>query len=107
MRSAASEAKSFAMQASFETGTPRVAQRCSLEHHRRRGVELGRHVGETKRDRLMIRDRLAERGSLFGIADRMVEGGRASHAHALGGDADASGFQVGQRDSIPVSFVCR
>src|SRR5213080_1339242 len=52
-------------------------------------LDLGRHVGELQLDRLVLADRLAERPSLLGIADGVLEG-RLGDADGACGDVDAS-----------------
>ena len=45
-----------------------------LDHHRVGGLDLGRHLRETEQDRLVLRDRLAERLALLGVGDAELEG---------------------------------
>src|SRR5262249_109178 len=54
------------------------------------GVDLDRHVGEHERDRLLLRDRHAERLALLGVLARVVERG-PRHAHGRPGASDTPG----------------
>ena len=71
-----------------------------------RRLQAGRHVGQPEGHGLVLEDRLAERLSLVRIAHGNLEGG-LREPHALGADADASAFQVGERDAIALAFLAQ
>ena len=52
-----------------------------------RGFDLGGHFGQLERDRLMLRDRLAEGLAVLGVVDRELEGSNRD-ATGPGGDVD-------------------
>ena len=52
----------------------------------------------------MVDDLGAEGFALAGIGARGLEGG-ARHAGGLRGDADAAGFEVGERNAIALAFL--
>ena len=64
------------------------------------------HVGEAERNGLMLEDGLAEGVTLVRVPHGDLEG-RAGHADALGGDADASSFKVGEGDAIALAFLAQ
>ena len=66
------------------------------------GFELGRHLGETKADRLVFDDDLTE-GLSFACVGKCGLEGRARDADCLGRDADAATFQIGERDAVAVT----
>src|SRR5262249_35690769 len=69
-----------------------------------RGLEADCHIGKTEGDGLVLEDPLAEGRALMGIAHRNLER-RARHAYALGGDANTTAFQVGERNAIAASLL--
>ena len=69
-----------------------------------RGFHLHGHVRQAEIDRLMLGDRLAERDALPCVRERVIER-RARHADRLRGDADAPGFEIGERDAIAAAFL--
>ncbi len=77
-----------------------------MQHHLPGDGDLGRHVRQAKRDRLVLDDRLAERRALTGIVAGGFEG-RARHADGLGGDADAPAFQVRQGDAVTLALLAQ
>src|SRR5580704_15455581 len=81
-----------------------IAKLGGVEDEAARGGKLRRHVGETKRDRLVRDDLLSEGLALLRVAKRrLVRGPR--HAKRLRGDADASALQIAERDAIPLAFL--
>ncbi|MCY1350752.1 hypothetical protein D9M69_369940 [compost metagenome] len=65
--------------------------------------DLRGHVGQAEGHGLVLDDRLAEGLALMGVVPCRLEG-RTGHAHGLSGDADAAAFQVGQGDTVAISF---
>ena len=61
-------------------------------HEQAGGVDLGGHVGEHERDRLVHDDRLAERLALLGVVERVLVGGPGD-ADGLGADRRAGGLE--------------
>ena len=82
---------------------PWLRKRGGMQHELPRRFELGRHVGQAERDRLMFDDRLAEAAAFLRISDGDVVR-RARHADGLRGDADAAAFEIGERDAIALAF---
>ena len=74
-----------------------------MQHELARGFELGRHVGKAKCNGLMFDDGFAEAFTLLRVGERNLVGG-AGHAHGLRRDADATAFQIGQRDTVALAF---
>ena len=103
-RSAISEANSLAIDASFRQGWPASLQAGGMPDQLPRRLDLRRHVGEAEVHRLVLDDGLAEGLALLRIAHRRLER-RARHADRLRGDADAPGFEIGERDAVAVAFV--
>ena len=50
-----------------------VLQPGRVDHQQVRGLDLGGHLGELERDRLVVGDRLAERLALLGVGDAELE----------------------------------
>ena len=44
-----------------------------VDHQQVRGLDLGGHLGQLERDRLVLGDLLAERLALLGVRDRQLE----------------------------------
>src|SRR5262249_52567082 len=80
-----------------------ILERSRVQRELARGFEARCHVGETERDGLVLEDWLAEGLTLMGVAHGNLER-RPRHAHALGGDADAPAFQVGERDAVTATL---
>ncbi|MNQ72638.1 hypothetical protein D3C85_873480 [compost metagenome] len=76
-----------------------------MDHLPRHG-DLGGHVGQAEGHRLVLDDRLAEGHPLVGIVARRLER-RASHAHRLGGDADAPALEVAQGDAVALALLAQ
>ena len=71
--SAVSVAKSFAIPASRSARSPASFRSRRLQHQQARRLDLRRHLRELELDRLVLRDRLAERLALLRVADRLLE----------------------------------
>ena len=66
-------------------------------HEQAGGVDLGGHVGEHERDRLVHDDRLAERLALLGVVEGVLVGGA--------GDADGHGAPTAGRVASKVAMA--
>src|SRR5215467_5166890 len=82
-----------------QAGPASVLERGGMQRELARGLEADRHIGKAEGDCLVLEDRLAEGFALMGIAHRNLER-RPRHAYALGGDANATAFQVGKRNAV-------
>ena len=71
-----------------------------------RRLEAGGHVRQAERHGLVLEDGLAEGAPLVRVADGDLEG-RARHADALRGNADAPTFQVGEGDAIALALLAQ
>src|ERR671916_1824552 len=69
-----------------------------VDHHQVRGLDLGGHLGELERDRLVLCDRFAEGSPLLGVADRELEG--------ADGDAAGSGCHIDPPYLDAVHHLC-
>src|SRR5205085_14590 len=78
---------------SLEVGAlARILQAAGAQRQQPRGLDLRRHVGELELDRLVFGDRLAERFSLLGVAQRQLQ--RAlGDTYAARGHVDAAHLQ--------------
>ena len=77
-----------------------------MQYELSRRLQLCGEVGEAETDRLMLDDRLAEAATVPRISDRDVERG-LRHADRLGGDADASRLQIGERYGIAAALFAQ
>ena len=73
-----------------------------MQDQQARRIDAGVHVGQHVGDRLMFADFFAELNPLIGIGEGGFECG-AGNTQRLGGDADASALQVGQRNGEPLA----
>src|SRR3712207_4920639 len=72
---------------------PGVLQPRRPHHHRVRGLDLGRHLGQPERDRLVLGDRAAERLPLLRVVDGRLERPDRDTA-ATGGDVDPAELEA-------------
>src|SRR5690606_24262209 len=96
--------KQFGHAGLFQTGTAGILQSRGVQHHLPAGLDAGSHVSQPEGDGLMVDDGRAEGLPLAGIGQRRLKG-RPGHADRLGADADAAGFEIGQRDAVTLSLL--
>src|SRR4051794_12571700 len=82
-----------------QAGLAGIAPGRRVEHQPARRGDLGRHIGEAERHRLMRDDLLAEGLALLRVDERRLIG-RPRHADRLRGDAEAPALKVRQRDAV-------
>ena len=75
----------------------------ACKHELACGFQARGEIGQTKADGLMLDDGLAHRFAFLRIGRGDFER-RLRHADRLRGDADASRFEIRQRDAIALAF---